>query len=92
MYVEDTEDIAMCSMNVQDAGNTDQMVPSMVDINIEENFVDDMEKKNKSQTAVESENETMVMNSTLEQFSSNEKMKTIQQFITMLNLRKLLIY
>ena len=73
MYVEDTEDIAMCSMNVQDAGNTDQMVPSMVDINIEENFVDDMEKENKSQTAVESENKTMVMNSTLEQFSCNEK-------------------
>ena len=82
----------MCSMYVEDTGNTDQMVPSMVDINIEENFVDDMEKENKSQTAVESENETMVMNSTLEQFSTNEKMKTIQQFIAILNLRKLLLY
>ena len=79
-------------MYVEDTGNTDQVVPSMVDINIEENFVDDMEKENKSQTAVESENETMVMNSTLEQFSTNEKMKTIQQFIAILNLRKLLLY
>ena len=36
----------------------DQMVPSMVDINIEHNFVDDMTKENESQTAIESEDET----------------------------------
>ena len=48
MYIEDVENIAICSMNVQDTDNTDQMVSSMVDINIEYNFVDDMEKEKES--------------------------------------------
>lgn len=53
MYVKDAENTAVCSMNVQDTDNTDQMVPSMVDINIEYNFVDDMESG--SPTAIESD-------------------------------------
>ena len=65
-YVEDAENIAMCGMNVQDTDNADQMVPRMVDINIAYNFVDDMEKENESQTAIESQNETIIMNSTLD--------------------------
>ena len=46
MYVKDAENITMCSMNVQGTDNTDQVVPSMVENNIEYNFVDDMEKEN----------------------------------------------
>ena len=54
MFVEDAENIVMCSMNVQDTDNTNQMVPSMVDINTEYNFVGDMKKENESQTTNES--------------------------------------
>ena len=79
MYVKDAENTAVCSMNVQDTDNTDQMVPSMVDINIEYNFVDDMESG--SPTAIESENETVIINavnSTFEQFKAHRQISKKQ--------------